>query len=659
MEQGLATSGESTRNKRAIPTLAIIQGVAAIGGMMIKGINALVDAKRASSFNNAIKLVNENVQITHDQLITLENRTAMMAKAIIPILKDFKQQINNTNDRLTRQYRMMTRAHERYNRLFRQTHKTFQIHHLALLMFKDYIMILVGTLQRIHRQYVIYESALDDTLIGIEHLNFGYMMHHILDPNILAKYLEVIEDDLEETTPEFELVFTNVYQYYGNSLISFTNTNDDLLLQLPILIKLKVQVPMSLFSIKMAPVQLDADTYLGEKREYTQIILETELIALTENNYIPLMQAQISLCAIIVYMYYCEYAHLLKKCTEHTCMSAIYYDQGSDVKVKQCKTIVTFDTIPESKILDTGNLLILSNLQKPWTIACKDISRVFEIEYSTYHILNRLELCKCSLTAGNYLLSYTNTNCRNTPEARDGYFTTYYSFNKIILDVIMEKFDIQVDENTKTQATLLHDDIPGYDLPTIDFIQTAIDNDEAVSILEEDNSQIYAHLDNVLVHMIDNQQTAIFKLNQDFNKNKEKILQYIKYAENWQVVSVMCSYTAIACDVLLIIAMIVFLLKYHKTMQVMLAAFLQMNTKNTGIQSVQADQIGRTYPPLFTLNLPKEEEIIDDLREITAMEYVVQVIMIIVRITILLIVMYFCCMKCRHTRTIFKYCFPF
>ena len=94
-------------------------------------------------------------------------------------------------------------------------------------------------------------------------------------------------------------------------------------------------------------------------------------------------------------------------------------------------------------------------------------------------------------------------------------------------------------------------------------------------------------------------------------------------------------------------------------MQVMLAAFLQMNTKNTGIQSVQADQIGRTYPLLFTLNLLKEEEIIDDLREITAMEYVVQVIMIIVCIAVVIIVMYFCCTKCRHTRTIFKYCFPF
>ena len=152
--QGLETSSENIQSKRAIPALAIIQGIAAIGGMMIKGVNALVDAKRASSFNNAIKLVNENVQITHDRLITLENRIAMMAKAIIPVLKDFKEKINNMNERLLVQYRMMTSGHNRYNTLFRQTHKTFTIHHLALLMFKDYITILVGTLQRIHREYM-------------------------------------------------------------------------------------------------------------------------------------------------------------------------------------------------------------------------------------------------------------------------------------------------------------------------------------------------------------------------------------------------------------------------------------------------------------------------------------------------------------------------
>ena len=159
--------------------------------------------------------------------------------------------------------------------------------------------------------------------------------------------------------------------------------------------------------------------------------------------------------------------------------------------------------------------------------------------------------------------------------------------------------------------------------------------------------------------MIDKQEASIFKSKQDFNRNKEKISEYIKYAENWQVILVICSYAAMACDIIIIVAMIVFLLKYRKTMQAMLAAFLQMNTKNTGIQLVQADQIGRTYPLLFTLNLPKEDEIIDDLKEITAMEYIVQVIMIIVCIAVVIIVMYFCCTICRHTHTIFKYCFPF
>ena len=127
-------------------------------------------------------------------------------------------------------------------------------------------------------------------------------------------------------------------------------------------------------------------------------------------------------------MYYYEYARLLKKCTEHTCMSAVYYDQGSDIKAQQCKTIVTFNTILESKILDVSELLKLSNLRKPWTIVCKDVSCVFEIEYSTYCILNRMESCECYLRSGNYLLSHTSTNCGNVPEARDGFFTTYILF---------------------------------------------------------------------------------------------------------------------------------------------------------------------------------------------------------------------------------------
>ena len=170
-----------SREKRAVPVMAILQAGAAMGGILMKGINALVDAKRAESFNIAIKMVAANVELTHQRLMTLENRTSMMAKAIMPALDDLKSRIMNMNQKLTLQYRMMQMAHHRYNLLFRQMHKMFTIHHFALLLFKNYLTIQVGMLQRIHHQYNRYESALDDTLIGIESLSSGYITHHILN----------------------------------------------------------------------------------------------------------------------------------------------------------------------------------------------------------------------------------------------------------------------------------------------------------------------------------------------------------------------------------------------------------------------------------------------------------------------------------------------
>ena len=108
------------------------------------------------------------------------------------------------------------------------------------------------------------------------------------------------------------------------------------------------------------------------------------------------------------------------------------------------------------------------------------------------------------------------------PEARDGYFTTYYAFNKIILDIITVKFDIQVDDRTITQSTLLHDDIPGYNLLTLKFVLPPVNDDEDL-ILEEENLEIYGHLENVLVHMIDAQDVAIFKSQKDNVRNKKKL----------------------------------------------------------------------------------------------------------------------------------------
>ena len=220
------------------------------------------------------------------------------------------------------------------------------------------------------------------------------------------------------------------------------------------------------------------------------------------------------------------------------------------------------------------------------------------------------------------------------------------------------KFHIQVDETTITQSTLLHDNIPGYNLLTLEFVLPPVNDDEDL-ILEEENPEIYAHLENVLVHMINMQDIAIFKSQKDYVRNKQKLSEYICYAQMWQVLSVIFSYVAFTCNIVLVLTLIVFFIRYRKTMQAMLMAFTTMNMSNSGIPSAKANSISRTFPPLFTIKISEEEKIAEDLHEIKSMQLIVQVIMIIVCILVAFIVLYYCCKKFRHTCTLFKYCFPF
>ena len=159
--------------------------------------------------------------------------------------------------------------------------------------------------------------------------------------------------------------------------------------------------------------------------------------------------------------------------------------------------------------------------------------------------------------------------------------------------------------------------------------------------------------------MIDTQDVAIFKSQKDYIINKQKLLECICYTQNWQVLSVIFSYVAITCDIILVLTLIVFFIRYQKTMQAMLTAFITTNTSNSSIPSTKANPISRTFPPLFMIKISEEEKIAEDLHKIESMQLIVQIIMIIVCILIAVIVMYYCCKKFRHVHTLFKYCFPF
>ena len=116
-------------------------------------------------------------------------------------------------------------------------------------------------------------------------------------------------------------------------------------------------------------------------------------------------------------------------------------------------------------------------------------------------------------------------------------------------------------------------------------------------------------------------------------------------------------YAAFLCDILLIVTFITFFLKYHKTMQAMLAAFITMNT--SGIPPTKANPIGRMFPPLFMINLPEENQIVEDLEDIEGMQTTIQAISFIVCAIVAIIILYQIFKRCHYIHSIVKYCFPF
>ena len=131
----------------------------------------------------------------------------------------------------------------------------------------------------------------------------------------------------------------------------------------------------------------------------------------------------------------------------------------------------------------------------------------------------------------------------------------------------------------------------------------------------------------------------------------------MKYAEIWQSTSVICSYAAFLCDIVLIVMFIIFFIKYHKTMQAMLAAFISTNM--SGIPPIKANPICRTFPPLFTIYLSEQDQLVDDLEDIKGMQTMIQAISFFVCTIVTIIILYQIFKRCCYKHSIVKYCFPF
>ena len=320
-------------------------------------------------------------------------------------------------------------------------------------------------------------------------------------------------------------------------MVMFTNTHDQLLVNVPILLRLATQKPLNLYSIDMVPMPFDTETLEGKNNEYTFINNSYPYMALNEHNYIPLTETQLRMCDKMGSTYYCQNSYVLRQRMQHKCESAICYKMDTKMISKHCQAKFAANIEFSPKVFNAGETMVLFNLPRPWILLCGQEKHPTEIEIAMYKVVDRKEFCECSLTAGSFQLDETLVKC--TPEINseaDGRFKSYFAINKIIFDYLQAKRDVQLDSTVVQALSRLLDVKPEYDWMPLNWY---VNPDLPDNVINQQQSSVIADLMGVMEHIITEGEEEAYQSEIQYRNarkaNSSDLLKVQKDGENWNL----------------------------------------------------------------------------------------------------------------------------
>ena len=308
---GKETQSDVSRQKRAIPLGLIFSGVSAIGGLIMKGVNTWSNYKKSKAMTKAVEKLYEAQEIDHCRLTRLKGQTSLLAKTTKTAFQHIDYRLLHLDSKLNNTVQHMTEFFKRTETHFRITWEALVSNRLEIHLLSSGSAMYDMVLRQYLHYYQNYNVTLDHFLTGLDALGTRQLTFQVLDPEELDRFLSAIRRQLREERSPFELAFNHTYQFYAEPMVMFTNTHDQLLVNVPILLRLATQKSLNLYSIDTVPMPFDTETLEGKNNEYTFINNSYPYMALNEHNYIPLTEPQLRMCDKMGSTYYCQNSYVL------------------------------------------------------------------------------------------------------------------------------------------------------------------------------------------------------------------------------------------------------------------------------------------------------------------------------------------------------------
>ena len=337
-------------------------------GLGIQAFSAISQHRKQSKLQKSMKYLKHKQDVLDHKIEALEDDMISITKETFEELDYLKRELELTGYNIKI---LTTEIKNVQYQLSRHMERTMDNSN-AILFLSGTISVLLSEMERYLAVHERVKTELDHILDALDNLSNNLLSHSVVRPSVLKRMIELVKQQLAEKYTNYELVITEVHDYYNIPVSSFDYVDGILGVFVALLIRPNLQELMYVYNGKTIPVPYHINVEMVDETEnenaYTQIIPDTEMVAMNRDTYINVDQSELKQCIKFSVMYFCEQTFLMKHTSEHTCETAIYHEQSPDLIKDKCNIQYYPELNPTPQILDAGKHILLGNIPEPWSV---------------------------------------------------------------------------------------------------------------------------------------------------------------------------------------------------------------------------------------------------------------------------------------------------
>ena len=170
----------------------------------------------------------------------------------------------------------------------------------SILFLSSTISVLLSEMERYLALHERVKSELDHILDALDKLSNNLLSHSVVRPSVLKRLIEHVKQQLAEKYTNYELVITEVHDYYNLPISSFDYVDGILGYLFHYLSDLIYKEPMYVYNVRTIPVPYHINSEMIDATEsekaYTHIIPDTEMVAMNRDIYINVDHSELKQC---------------------------------------------------------------------------------------------------------------------------------------------------------------------------------------------------------------------------------------------------------------------------------------------------------------------------------------------------------------------------